>query len=155
MQDSYRKFKNYCTYNRLQPNSKKTHFMQIESSQRRGIHGSIPELCFNGEMVKASLDERILGVQVSSRLNSWKEKTDKVIRDVNKVMGGLKMGGTYLNFKQRLATVRACYLSKLFYSIEVWGHGLTKNQIQSLQVAQNKILRWVTKLHPEALPSSI
>ena len=48
MQDSYRKFKNYCTYNQLQPNCKKTHFMQIESSQRRGVHGNIPELCFDG-----------------------------------------------------------------------------------------------------------
>ena len=91
-------------------------------------------------MVKTSSNERILGVQVSSRLNSWKEQVDKVIREAAKVMGGLKMGGHHLNFKQRLATVRSCYLSKLFYSIDLWGHGLSKNQTESLQVAQNEIL---------------
>ena len=63
-------------------------------------------------------------------------------------MGGLKQGGQYLSFKQRLATVRACYLSKLFYSIECWGHGLTQAQLQSLQAAQNRVLRWVTATPP-------
>ena len=115
-----------------------------------GAHGKILELCFDGERVEASTHERILGVQVASRLNSWKEQADKVIKDVAKVAGGLKMGGHYLNFKQRLATVKACYFSKLFYSIEVWGHGLTKNQLISLQVAQNKILRWVTRTPPRS-----
>ena len=46
--------------------------------------------------------------------------------------------------------MKACYLSKLFYSIEVWGHGLTKVQVQSLQAGQNKILRWVTKTPPRS-----
>ena len=63
-------------------------------------------------------------------------------------MNGLRMGAKYLNFKQRLATAKACHFSKLFYSIEIWGHGVTKRQLLALQSSQNKVLRWVTATPP-------
>ena len=63
-------------------------------------------------------------------------------------MNGLRMGAKYLSFKQRLATAKACHFSKLFYSVEVWGHGITKRQLMALQSAQNKVLRWVTATPP-------
>ena len=148
LQKSYTDFKEYCDLKRLKPNSSKTHFLQIQSSQRKGAHGIIPELNFDGTTVSASLNERVLGVQVSGRLGSWREQVEKVLGEVAKVAGGLKKGAQYFNFKQRLASVRSCHLSKLFYSIEVWGHGLTKVQLESLQAAQNKILRWVTQTPP-------
>ena len=138
----------YCGQHRLKMNASKTHFLQIESSQRRGAHGHINSLTFGGKVVGASRSERILGLQVSRTLFQWKEQVDKVLEEVAVVINGLKRGAQYLNFKQRLATAKACHFSRLFYSVEVWGHGLTRNQVQSLQSAQNKVLRWVTDTPP-------
>ena len=112
LRKSYTDFKEYCDLNRLKPNSSKTHFLQIQSSQRKGAHGIIPELNFDGTTVKASSNERVLGIQVSGRLGSWREQEDKVLGEVAKVSDGLKKGAQ--NFKQRLAWTRSCHLSKLF-----------------------------------------
>ena len=105
-------------------------------------------LVFDGEVVSASHTERILGVYVSRTLFSWTDHIDKLLRDLCRTMNGLRKGATYLTFKQRLATAKSCYFAKLYYAIEVWGHGLTRAQHTALQSAQNKVLRWVTATPP-------
>ena len=138
----------FCRKNRLQLNKSKTHFLQIQSYQRRGAHGSIDDLLFGGEVVSSSTCESILGVQVSRNLFSWREHTDKLLEELSTVMCGLRMGAQYFSFKQRLATAKSCHFSKMYYCLEVWGHGLTVNQLRMLQSAQNKVLRWVTATPP-------
>ena len=57
-------------------------------------------------MVSSSTYERILGVQVSRNLFSWREHTDKLLEELSTVMCGLRRGAQYFSFKQRLATAK-------------------------------------------------
>ena len=67
-----------------------------------------------------------------------------MLKQVAEVVNGLRKGAQYLNFQQQLTTAVSCHLAKLFYCIEVWGHEVTRAQLESLQAAQNKVLRWGT-----------
>ena len=89
--------------------------------KRRGAHGVIEDLTLDNKVVTVSASERVLGVIVSSNLGQWSEQVDNVIKQVAKVVNGLKRGAQYLGFKHRLATARGCHLANLYYCNEVYG----------------------------------
>ena len=99
--------------------------------------------------VVSSIEERVLGIQIGSTLSSWKFQVDyssrSVIQKCAKKLSGLKLIGNYLSFKKRRETAQAVILSRLYYSIEVWGPGITFTQMKALQACLNRTTRWITK----------
>ena len=133
----------YCIDNRLKMNCDKTHWMLIKSNQRRrGADGE--ELELGEEVVEESVTERVLGLLVNRAFLNWAPQLTKVLTECEKKLGGLKKGGKFFSFKQRLETGKAVSLSKLFYAVECWGPGLNLSQTRSLHASQNKLLRWIT-----------
>ena len=70
---------------------------------------------------------------------------DETLSETARVMNGLRKGARYLHFKHILATVKSCHFSHLYYSVQVRDHDLTLSEVVSLQSAENKTRRWVTK----------
>ena len=134
---SYLRLKYFCDSNRLKLNGSKTHFLEILSSQ------NIKEIQLGEDLIEASEEERVLGIQVSNKLCGWRHQVDHVLSSCAKKMAALRLGGKHFPFKRRLATARAVHLSKLYYGIEAWGPGLSKGQVKTLQACQNKVLSWV------------
>ena len=66
-----------------------------------------------------------------------------VMQQVSRKMRGLWQLKNKLNFKARKATAWGLVMSRLLYSIEVWGPSATESQIKSMQVVQNQMLRFV------------
>ena len=58
-------------------------------------------------------------------------------------MRGLWQLKNKLNFKARKATAWGLVMSRILFSIEVWGPSATESQIRSMQVCQNQVLRFV------------
>ena len=123
-------------------NSSKTHFMCIWSPQKRG-GGVLKEVKMGQSLVEESEKERILGVQVSNRLQNWNPQVQKILQSCSVKLNGLKAGGKHFPFKVKLETAKAVHSGTMFYGAECWGPGLSKAQIRSLQASQNKMLRWV------------
>ena len=63
-------------------------------------------------------------------------------------MAGLKKIGRFLSFKRRLVTGKSVYMSRMSYGMEVWGPGVTFNQLRILQASQKRLLSWITKNPP-------
>ena len=143
MAESCRRLKDFCDSNKLKLNAGKTHYLILTSPQRHGSGLNISEVMLGGENVEGSKEERVLGVIVSNTLAGWRGHTDRVLKKCGEKLNALKLGGKLFSFKRRLETGKAVHLSRLFYCIEVWGPGLSKNQIQVLQACQNRLLSWV------------
>ena len=143
MNQSFDRLKLFCDANRLKINASKSHFLELVTPPCHGTGNGIEQVALGGSIVEARHQERVLGVITSDRLCGWRPHIQHVLSACSKKMSALKLGGKHYSFKQRLATGRAVHLSKLFYSIEVWGPGLSISQVQQLQACQNKLLAWV------------
>ena len=144
----FEKTDKFCRYNCLKLNSGKTHFLVIISCQKRTYHDTNFSLQFGDSVVEASKEERILGVQVGDSLCSWKPQVNfssRIVQKCSKKLAGLYKIGNFLSFMKRLATGNAVFLSGLYYGAELWGPGLTLNQLQVLQSSLNRMAKWVTR----------
>ena len=70
---------------------------------------------------------------------------ESLLRSLNTRIGALKMVGKVANFKTRKMIADGIFMSKLLYLITLWGES-AKYLIESVQKAQNKAARVVTKL---------
>ena len=140
--DKYMKFKKYCVANRLQPNAGKTHYLLLQSNHRR-VQGSLDQVVLDGDIVEESLNERVLGMITNRGLLNWGSHVNKLLTDVARKLNSLRRAGRIFTFKRRLETAKAIIISKINYGIECWGHGLTVMQLQSIQAAENRVLRWI------------
>ena len=131
---------------KLKLNSDKTHFMYLASPQKAAAVDLTGEVNVGGDMIEPSEKERILGVTIGSRMTmkyQLLEGEKCVMKQVSRKMRGLWQLKNKLTFKARKATAWGLVLSRLLYSIEVWGPSATEAQIKSMQICQNQILRFV------------
>jgi hypothetical protein len=102
---------------------------------------------FHGKDIEPSKTERVLGEQVGSTLG-WSQRVsageDCVLRKVAKKMNGLWKIRRHLSFKRRLGTGWGICMSRLTFSIQVWGPALGINQLNMPQASMNHMLRWIT-----------
>ena len=103
-------------------------------------------LLLGGDSIKPSLKERMLGISIGDRFSMkfhLTEGEDSLVQRVGNKMRALWQMKSRLSFKARRATAYGLVLSRMLFSIEVWGPADTENQLQSMQVLQNQILRFI------------
>ena len=98
---SYNKLKNFCDNNILKLNPEKTHYLQLTSSQRYGANPGITSINLDGEIVRESIKERVLGVIVSRTLGGWASQVEKVLQGC---AGKLSAVENTSEFRRRLQT---------------------------------------------------
>ena len=131
---------------KLKLNSDKTHFMYLVSPQKAGTLDLTGSVDVGGDQIKPSDKERILGVTLGSRMSmrhQLMEGEDCIMQQVSRKMRGLWQLKNKLTFKARKATAWGLVMSRLMFSIEVWGPSATESQVKSMQVCQNQIMRFV------------
>ena len=131
--------------NRLKFNAKKTHFMIITTKQRRTFHGI--RLFMDGQEVKQTRYERLLGVQISDDANfhyhveDFGESVIKQLKQRLRVLRKVTDGGDY---NQRKILTQGLFMSKLTYCLSVWS-GVPQTLRDKLTVLQNDALRLIHK----------
>ena len=131
---------------KLKLNSDKTHFMYMVSPQKAGAVDLTGTVNVGGDLIEPSDKERILGVTLSSRMSMKHQLIEGekcVMQKMSRKMRGLWQLKNKLTFKARKATAWGLVMSRLLYSIEVWGPSATETQIRSMQVCQNQMMRFV------------
>ena len=141
--ENYERLQAYCDRNRLRMNSLKTHFMCIMTKGGRKSRGYVKSITMGEKEIDESCQERILGTEVSNVSLHWENHVSKILKEYGRRLNALKRGGKYFEFKRRVAMGRSICLSGLYYCIESWGPGITIEQERRLQIAQNKVLRWM------------
>ena len=153
--ERYGVISDYMSNNRLKLNGDKTHLMLLASSYAwsHKLNDESINLNTGNEMIKTSQNERLLGVLISRNLK-WAnhillgnpgQGEVPLIQQLGKRLAALKQIGNIADFKTRKMLANGIFMSKLIYTIPVWG-GCEKYLIRSLQVSQNKAARFVTKL---------
>ena len=131
---------------KLKLNSDKTHFMYLVSPQKAGTVDLTGSVNVGEDEIEPSDKERILGVTIGSRMSmkhQLMEGDDCIMQQVSRKMRGLWQLKNKLTFKARKATAWGLVMSRLMFSMEVWGPSATESQIKSMQVVQNQIMRFV------------
>ena len=131
----------------LKLNSDKTHFLMIISPQKRQAQQHPVEMMFGDEMIGESSSERCLGVQISNSLCGWGQQIGQgskcIISKCGKIMNDLKKTSEYFSFKRRLNIGKSLVMSKMMYGADLWGPAATQHQMELLQSAQNKLIKWI------------
>ena len=91
---------------------------------------------------------RLLGLEIHQSLK-WKEhlqnNQNSMTSSLAKRINAFKRIANNASFKTRLNVANACFMSTVTYMIVVWG-GTESYLIKSIQVMQNRVARYVTKL---------
>ena len=138
---------------KLKLNSAKTHFMYLVSHQRAGANDLSADLIFGTDSVTPSLKEKLLGIQMATTMSMkyhLLEGEDSLVERIGMKMRGLWQLRNVLSFKARKSTALGLVMSRIMFSIEVWGPSATEQQIQQIQTCQNQILRFICRVGREA-----
>ena len=139
---------------KLKLNDEKTHLMVMTTSQARARRegtnkdSKLVEIRTPSKTIETSECEKLLGCWLHQDMK-FKENIlnhdESLLRSLNTRIGALKMVGKVANFKTRKMIADGIFMSKLLYLITLWG-GSAKYLLESVQKAQNKAARVVTKL---------
>ena len=154
LSSKYKLMSDFLISNKLKLNDDKTHLMVMSTSQARTIRrGGIKdsnkvEIRTPSEVVHPSECEKLLGCMVHQDMKFGEHlisNEESLLRALNTRIGALKILSKLASFKTRKMVADGIFMSKLIYLIPLWG-GSAKNIIASLQKAQNRAARVVTKL---------
>ena len=109
---------------------------------------SLVEIRTPSETIEPSECEKLLGCWLHQDMK-FKEHIqnhdESLLRSLNSRVGALKKVGKVATFATRKMIADGIFMSKLLYLITLWG-GSAKYLLESLQKAQNRAARAVTKL---------
>ena len=157
--------------NKLVCSGKKTKLMIIATTAMRNsrLNGQQLQIKVCGKTVKESESERILGVIANNKLTWWhhlygdlsdpNKPVPGLISQLSKRVGMLSQLVKLLPHEKFVKTVNGIFMSKLMYCLQLIGnvwcddtfegfnernHSFTKQNLHSLQILQNKVLRLLT-----------
>ena len=146
----YKVVAEYLTDNKLKVNDDKTHLLVLTTRQkRRHVNTDSVRIETPTAIITPSKVEQLLGAQVHQDMR-WVEHilgNDKsLIKALNLRLSALKMISSMASFKVRKSIANGIFMSKLIYLMPLWA-GCEEYLIHSLQVAQNKAARYISKLN--------
>ena len=80
---------------------------------------------------------KLLGLHIDSKL-SWTKHVDYIVQKLRSGIGALKLVKNFVEIKHKLLIYHALICSHLHYGATLWGTMLSKKNLKTLQVLQNK-----------------
>ena len=115
-------FLNWCVDNDMTLNLTKTIAMFLSSKQNISrIMNNPPNIVLNGESIRISEQEKLLGVNIYSSL-SWHSQVDKALKKCNTLLLLLGRIKQYLSIPIRKLFYNAYILPHLDYCCTIWGN---------------------------------
>ena len=146
----YKVVADYLTDNKLKVNDDKTHLLVLTTRQkRRYVDTNSVRIETPTASIKPSRVEQLLGAQVHQDLrwvNHILDSDASLLKALNMRIGALRNVINIASFKTRKAIGNGIFLSKLIYLMPLWA-GCEEYLINSLQVAQNKAARCISRLN--------
>ena len=146
----YKVVADYLTDNKLKVNDDKTHLLVLTTRQkRRYVVTNSVRIETPTASIKPSRVEQLLGAQVHQDLrwvNHILDSDASLLKALNMRIGALRNVINIASFKTRKAIGNGIFLSKLIYLMPLWA-GCEEYLINSLQVAQNKAARCISRLN--------
>lgn len=152
IENSLTKISAFLTSNLLKINEEKTQLMRVMTKKRRQMDGGVGLKLevedSNGlKVIEEVRSARLLGCNVSQDME-WKnhllDGEKAVLGVLRKKLGALKMISANISFKGRLNLANGMIMSKMIYSIQLWG-GTSDFLLNKLQVLQNDAARAITR----------
>ena len=140
------KVSDFMNANKLKFNAKKTHYFIYSNKQRRNNRQI--SLKMEGETVKISKSERLLGVQFSDNPDCKihvDTHENSVIKTLKHRLRSIRRVASRGNYKQRKAITQGLFMSKLNYCLPVWGNNITQDLVKQIQVLQNEAVRFIMR----------
>ena len=154
LSDKFKVMSDFLVSNKLKLNDDKTHLMVMTTSQARAIRkgsskdSSLVVIRTPSEIIEPSECEKLLGCWLHQDMKFEEnilKNQESLLRSLNTRIGALKVVGRVASFRTRKMIANGIFMSKLIYLIALWG-GCAKHLLVSLQRAQNRAARVVTKL---------
>ena len=100
-----------------------------------------------GQIIHSTPSVKYLGLTIDQYLNG-EEMALSIIKKVNSRQNFLYRQANFLDQNTKKLLCTALVLCLFDYSISSWYGGISKHMIKSLQIAQNKVIRFILSEHP-------
>ena len=135
-------FLNWCVDNDMTLNLAKTIAMFLSSKQNISrIMSNPPNIVLNGESIRISEQEKLLGVNIDSSL-SWHSQVDKALKKCNTLLFLLGRIKQFLSIPIRKLFYNAYILPHLDYCCTIWGN-TTADSIDAVVKFQKRAARLI------------
>ena len=130
--------------NKLKLNSDKTHLLTVGTSRRLQCLEDKVVVVMDGHTLEESSDkvETLLGCQIEPDLK-WHKQIEELLKKLRNRLTGLAHLRNIIPYHLRKTITEGMFTSVMSYCLPVFG-GCDKDELQSLQVMQNKAARLVT-----------
>ena len=145
----YQNIVQYMARNRLVLNTDKTHLLIMASKRQHRLHGDFGiSLNTGSEVIEATNHEKLLGAVISDDME-WslhiRDHSKALIKNLSTRLNALAKVCSIADFHTRKLIANGIFMSSLISLIQLWS-GTSETLLNSLQVAQNRAARLVTKL---------
>ena len=142
MRSDLHNFLNWCVDNDITLNLAKTIAMFLSSKQNiNRILSDPPNIVLNGEPIRISQQEKLLGINIDSSL-SWHSQIDKALKKCNTLLFLLGRIKQYLSIPIRKLFYNAYILPHLVYCCTIWGN-TTADSINAVVKFQKRAARLI------------
>ena len=142
MRSDLHNFLNCCVDNDMTLNLAKTIAMFLSSKQNiNRILSDPPNIVLNGEPIRISQQEKLLGINIDSSL-SWHSQIDKALKKCNTLLFLLGRIKQYLSIPIRKLFYNAYILHHLDYCCTIWGN-TTADSINAVVKFQKRAARLI------------
>ena len=141
---------NWMEWNKLKLNAGKTHILTVGTSVRVNNLTSPVEVVMDNITLQESPEryETLLGVQIEYHLK-WHQTLKDLLSKLKKRLAGLSKLRSIVPFGMLKVITQGIFNSVLVYCLPLFG-GCDKNELNSLQVLQNKAAQIVTRSPPRS-----
>ena len=140
VQDNLNKLDDWFKANKLTLNALKSNCMLFDRKRKSSTKVSLK---INDVTLPKVQSTKFLGVWIDEKLD-WTEHTNKLILKLKKNMNLLRVSKRFLTVDVKRIVYYAHIYSHLKYSIAIWGHMASKQQLTKLKKIQNEGLRLLT-----------
>ena len=151
MTENCNKVSKWMVENKLKLNADKTHLLTVGTIERLRTLDYKVNVVMDGYTLEESSDkvETLLGCQIEPGMK-WHKHIEELTKKLKKRLTGLAHLRNILPFKLRKTITEGIFMSVLSYCLPLFG-GCDKEELQSLQVMQNKAARLVSHF-PQRAP---
>ena len=147
----YQNIIDYMAKNKLVLNTEKTHLLIMASRMQHRFHGDYGITLNTGsEVIQATTQERLLGAIISDDME-WnihiRDHSQSLLKNLSTRLNALSKVCAIASFSTRKLVANGIFMSSIISLIQLWS-GTSETMLTSLQVAQNRAARLVTKLPP-------
>ena len=128
--------------NKLKLNADKTHLLTVGTSRRLQSLENKVQVVMDGYTLVERKVETLLGCQIEPGLK-WHNHIEELIKKLRKRLTGLSHLRNILPFHLHKTITEGTFTSVMAYCLPVFG-GCDKEELQALQVMQNKAVRLVS-----------